>query len=85
MGGVVMTLVVTFALVVGLALAVLLSVAAPPMRKRGSRLIARLDAWAGRTLPVLRRHRAAVAQAVGERLAAQRRAAGEEQRTAHLH
>lgn len=75
------TLIVTFACVVGLAAAVLLSVAAPPMRARGSRLIARLDAWAGRALPVVRHHRVRVAARVAQRLEAQRRA-GEEQRTA---
>ncbi len=56
------TLIVTFFLVVGLALAVLLSVAAPPMRARGSRLQARLDALAARWTPVLL-HAAAQARA----------------------
>ena len=37
------TMLVTFACTVGLALVVLLSVAAAPMRRRGSRLIDRLD------------------------------------------
>ncbi|WP_432565551.1 hypothetical protein [Kineococcus sp. SYSU DK003] len=76
------TLLVTFALVVGLALAVLLSVAAPPMRRRGSRLIARLDAWAGRVVPVVRHHRERAARQIADRLEAQRRSAGDERRTA---
>lgn len=63
------TLIVTFACVVGLAVVVLLSVAAPPMRRRGSRLIARLDAWAGRAVPVVRHHREKVAARVADRLA----------------
>jgi hypothetical protein len=79
---VVTTLFVTFALTVGLAAAVLLSVAAPPMRRRGSRLIARIDAWAGRVIPVVRQHRARVAARVAERLEAQRQSRGDEQRTA---
>lgn len=76
------TLLVTFALTVGLALVVLLSVAAPTMRRRRSRLIARVDAWAGRVLPVVRHHRERVAVRVAERLEAQRRHQGEERRTA---
>ncbi|MFB9378145.1 hypothetical protein ACFFKU_09195 [Kineococcus gynurae] len=56
------TLIVTFVLVVGLALAVLYSVAAPPLRERGSSVIARVDhaigraaAWGGRQGRHLRR------------------------------
>ncbi|MGI4895615.1 MAG: hypothetical protein ACRYF3_10940 [Janthinobacterium lividum] len=85
----VLTLVVTFAVVVGLAVLILLSVAAPPMRKRGSRLIARLDAWAGRALPVVRhqrdRARARVEEAVAERLEAHRQASADKRGTVQQH
>ncbi|WP_432529058.1 hypothetical protein [Kineococcus auxinigenes] len=79
------TLIVTFFLVVGLALAVLLSVAAPPMRARGSRLQARLDALAARWTPVLLRAAArarararAHAEHLAHRLAAHRARPGDE-------
>ncbi|MCI2240217.1 hypothetical protein MO973_46300 [Paenibacillus sp. TRM 82003] len=83
------TLIVTFVLVVGLAVAVLLSVAAPPMRARGSRLVARLDALAARWAPVALRaaHRARVraertgrraAHQLAQRLAAHRARSGDE-------
>ncbi|NAZ82326.1 hypothetical protein GTR02_10900 [Kineococcus sp. R8] len=69
------TLIVTFTVTVGLALAVLYSVAGPPLRARGSRLIATVD----RVL-----HR--LASAVRERVAAHRDAAVRDDReTAHLH
>ncbi|WP_432511726.1 hypothetical protein [Kineococcus sp. SYSU DK001] len=67
------TLLVTFALTVGLALVVLLSVAAPTLRRRGSRFMARVDAAAERVLPVLRHHRERAARQLAERLEAQRR------------
>jgi peptidoglycan/LPS O-acetylase OafA/YrhL len=76
------TLLVTFALTVGLALVVLLAVAAPPMRRRGSRLIARIDAWAGRLLPVVHHHRDRAARQLAARLEAQRSARAEDRRTA---
>ncbi|GAA0324873.1 hypothetical protein [Kineococcus aurantiacus] len=69
------TLLVTFALTVGLALVVLLSVAAPTLRRRGSRTMARIDAAAERALPVLRHHRDRAAAQLADRLEAQRRAA----------
>ncbi|NAZ85558.1 hypothetical protein [Kineococcus indalonis] len=79
------TLIVTFVLVVGLALAVLLSVAAPPMRARGSRLVARLDALAERWAPLLvraaRRARLRAARAaehLGQRVATHRAGSAEE-------
>jgi peptidoglycan/LPS O-acetylase OafA/YrhL len=78
------TLLVTFALTVGLALVVLLTVAAPAMRRRGSRLIARIDAWAARVLPVVRHHRERAARQLAARLEAQRRARGEEHRTVRV-
>ena len=81
------TLIVTFVLVVGLALAVLLSVAAPPMRARGSRLVARLDALAERWTPVLLRsaHRARLRAArgveqLGHRVTAHRAGSADEPR-----
>ncbi|WP_432488919.1 hypothetical protein [Kineococcus sp. SYSU DK018] len=77
------TLIVTFVLVVGLAASVLLSVAAPPLRARGSRFVARLDALAARWAPVVlraahhgrdraRRTAEHVAQHAAQRLAAHR-------------
>ncbi|WP_432496516.1 hypothetical protein [Kineococcus gypseus] len=83
------TLIVTFSLVVGLALAVLLSVAAPPMRARGSRLVARLDALAERWGPVAARSAARAreraqhaaehaADQLGQRAAARRTRSAEE-------
>ena len=79
------TLLVTYALTVGLAVVVLLSVAAPSLRRRGSRTMARIDAWADRLLPVLRHHRdrlaAQVRTRVADRLEAQRRGARDEHRT----
>jgi hypothetical protein len=78
----VMTLLVTFAVTVALALVVLLSVAAPPLRQRGSRSIARLDAWAARVLPVVRHHHERASRKIADRLEvqreAQRRAGGED-------
>lgn len=69
------TLFVTFAVTVGLALTVLYSVAGPPLRARGSRLIAAVD----RAL-----HR--VALLVRERVSAHREAsARDEPETAHSH
>jgi hypothetical protein len=69
------TLIVTFTVTVGLALAVLYSVAGPPLRARGSRFIATVDA-------VLHR----LATAVRERVAAHREAATrDEPETAHSH
>jgi len=69
------TLIVTFTVTVGLALAVLYSVAGPPLRARGSRLIATVDG-------VLHR----LGHAVRERLSAHREAAArEEPETAHSH
>jgi len=68
-----MTLLVTFGVTVALALVVLLSVAAKPMRARGSRFIARLDAWAARVLPVVRHHHERAARKIAERVDAQRR------------
>ena len=76
------TLLVTFVLTVGLAAAVLLTVAAPAMRRRGSRLIARVDTWAGRALPVVRHHRDRAAAQLAARLEAQHRSRGEGRRTA---
>ncbi|MEW1956057.1 hypothetical protein [Kineococcus sp. NPDC059986] len=83
------TLLVTFAVTVGLAVVVLLTVAAPSLRRRGSRTMARLDAWAERLLPVLRHHRARLAVEAGQartrvadRLEAQRRGARDEHRAA---
>ena len=66
------TLLVTFAVTVGLALVVLLSVAAPTLRRRGSRTMARIDATAERLLPVLQHHRARAAAQLAQRLEAQR-------------
>ncbi|PRY18614.1 hypothetical protein [Kineococcus rhizosphaerae] len=68
------TLLVTFAVTVGLALVVLLSVAAPTLRRRGSRTMARIDATAERLLPVLRHHRDRAAAQLAQRLEAQRHA-----------
>ena len=69
------TLLLTFLVTVGLALAVLYSVAGPPLRARGSRLIAAVD----RVL-----HR--LAHAVRERISAPREAAArDEPETAHSH
>ena len=80
------TMLVTFACTVGLALVVLLSVAAAPMRRRGSRLIDRLDTWADRFLPLVHAWRERAARAlearVRERLDASRTPAGEERGTA---
>lgn len=76
------TLFVTFALTVGLAAVVLLTVAAPALRRRGSRSIARIDAWADRALPVVRHHRERAAREIAARLEAQRHARGEQRRTA---
>ncbi len=80
------TLLVTFALTVGLAVVVLLSVAAPSLRRRGSRTMARIDAGAERLLPVLRHHRDRLAAEVraraSERLEAPRRGTREEHRAA---
>lgn len=78
------TLFVTFLLVVGLALVVLLTVAAPSMRRRGSRTMHRIDAGAGRLLPVLHRHRDRARTAVVGAVQA-RRGAGEDRETAHQH
>jgi hypothetical protein len=69
------TLIVTFTVTVGLALAVLYSVAGPPLRARGSRVIAAVDG-------VLHR----LAHVVRERLAAHREASSrDEPETAHSH
>lgn len=78
------TLLVTFLLVVGLAVVVLLTVAAPTLRGRGSRTMHRIDAWAGRVLPVLARYRARTRTAVAGAVEA-RRGAGEKQETVQPH
>lgn len=80
------TLLVTFVVTVGLAVVVLLTVAAPSLRRRGSRTMVRIDAWAERLLPVLRHHRDRLAELartrVADRLEAQRRGARDEHRAA---
>ena len=69
------TLIVTFTVTVGLALAVLYSVAGPPLRARGSRFVATVDG-------VLHR----LANAVRERVSAHHEAAARDEReTAHSH
>ena len=78
------TLLVTFLLVVGLALVVLLTVAAPALRSRGSRTMHRIDDWAGRALPVLHRHRDKARTALAGAVEA-RRGAGEDRETAQQH
>ncbi|MEZ0163910.1 hypothetical protein AB2L27_03905 [Kineococcus sp. LSe6-4] len=80
------TLLVTFAVTVGLAVVVLLTVAAPSLRRRGSRTMARIDAGAARLVPVLRQHRDRlvheVRTQVAARLEAQRRGERDEHRAA---
>ncbi|WP_432546748.1 hypothetical protein [Kineococcus sp. SYSU DK004] len=90
------TLIVTFVLVVGLAAAVLLVVAAPPLRASGNRWIARYDAWWERVSPRVHatrarvQHRAVtiarpVVEDAAARLQAQRARRADERETAHQH
>ena len=82
---VLLTLFVTFVLTVGLALVVLLSVAAPILRARGSRLMARIDAWAHRADVASRRALVVAQEKWRERLEAHRAGRAEERETVHQH
>jgi hypothetical protein len=86
---VLLTLFVTFVLTVGLALVVLLTVAAPTLRARGSRHMARIDVWAHRADVASKRAlttgRERVEERMRERLEAHRARSREDRETVHQH